>query len=227
MARLRRVRNAITYVRRHGLRATAQYAFERASESYHEWRLGIRTMGNLSPGELGIDSPFSAPYYPADYRSIYRAFRRFRVRPHQDGFLDYGCGMGRIVVVASTFPFRRIVGIELSPTLSEVARDNLKRARKRARCGNVEVVTADAAGYEVPAEITVVFFYNPFHGPVLASALGAIRESLVRAPREVRVVFKNTAHLEPMLKEHPWLVKRDEFPACDGNHKVMILEGRA
>ena len=40
------------------------------------------------------------------------------------------------------------------------------------------------------------------------------------------MVFKNTTHFEPKMKEHRWLVKRDEFPACDGTHTIMILEGR-
>jgi SAM-dependent methyltransferase len=226
MRLLRRVGNLLAYVRRHGLLTTARYVIERAAESYHEWRLGIRTVGKVTTEELGIDNPYSAHYYPSDYRSIYRALCRLRIRPHKDVFLDYGCGMGRVLVVAGTFPFRRVIGVELSPTLSEAARQNLRRARKKLRCGEAEVVTTDAAEFQVPADVTFVFFYNPFHGPVLTSALGSLRASLKKAPRRAWVVFKNMTYLEPLLMDHTWLVKREEFPACDGDHKIAILEAQ-
>ena len=45
-------------------------------------------------------------------------------------------------------PLRRVIGVELSPILSEAARQNLRRAQKKLRCGAAEVVTADAAVFE-------------------------------------------------------------------------------
>ena len=120
---------------------------------------------------MGAENSFSAPYYPSDYRSIYKAFRRLPVRPRQeDAFLDYGSGMGRVLVVAGTFPFRRVIGVELSPQLAQIASENVKLARKKMKCCDIQVVVADAAAYEVPADVTFIFFYNPFHGPVLSSA---------------------------------------------------------
>ena len=226
MRLFQRAKHAFAYMRRHGLRSSARYAIERIHESYNEWWFGVKTMGKLTPEELGIDSPFSVNYYPTDYRSIYRAFRNLRICPQQDVFLDYGCGMGRVLVVASSFPFRRVIGIELSQELACRAKDNLRRAARQLKCHDTEVETIDAASYQVPRDVTVIFFYNPFHGPVLLSALGAIRESLERAPRKLTIVFKNTDHLEPVMNLHPWLVKQQEFPACDGNHKLMILSAR-
>lgn len=226
MPLLRRVKHTVAYIGRYGLRSAAGYAVERASEIYHEWRLGIRTQGKRLPEDLGIDNPFSSPYYPSDYRSIYKSFRRLRIRPHQDEFLDYGCGMGRILVVAATYPFRRVIGIELSPELAGIARENVGRARPKLKCPDVEVIEADAASYPVPTEVSVVFFYNPFHGPVLTHALESLRASLEETPRSAWVVFKNTTYLEPLLLDHTWLVKRDEFPACEGDHKIAILEAQ-
>ncbi len=218
--------NAIARLREHGFRQTVKYARERANESYHEWRLGIRTMGRLAPQELGIDSPFAFEYYPADYQTIYQSLRMLPIREGLDGFLDLGCGMGRAVAVAATFPFRRVVGVELSPRLAEVARANVQRAQPKLRCADVSIITADAQTYMVPDDINFIFFYNPFQGPVLSAALHNIRASLTASPRGLTIVFKNTQHVEPMMEQFPWLIKQREFRASDADHKVMLLEAR-
>lgn len=224
MAIFQRCRNAAAHLHRRGFQPTVKYALERMSESYHEWRLGIDTRGKRRPQELG---PHSVSYYPSDYRSIYLAFRHLCIRPQADVFLDYGSGMGRVLVVAGTYPFRKVIGIELCPELSVVAQANLLRARKKLRCRDVEVITGDAAHFQVPDGVSHVFFYHPFSGPVLVSALESIRQSLARQPRKVCVVFKNPLFLEPLLSQHSWLVPKVEFRACDGNHKVMLLEATA
>jgi protein-L-isoaspartate O-methyltransferase len=55
---------------------------------------------------------------------------------HEDYVLvDFGSGKGRIVMLASELPFGRIIGVELSAKLHEVAQENIalsfdRRARK-------------------------------------------------------------------------------------------------
>ena len=208
---MRQAQNWLALVARHGVRKTASYAIDRAFELYHDWRLGISTAGGRRLEDVGIESPFSINYYPSDYRSLYKAFRRLRIRPTRTPSSTTGCGLGRVLVVAGTFPFRRVIGVELVPEWARIAVENLRRAGSKLRCPDVQVVQADATAYPVPADVTLVFFYSPFHGPVLSSALAAIRSSLDQAPRRLRVVFKNTVHLERALKDHSWLVKQDEF----------------
>lgn len=40
-------------------------------------------------------------------------------------FLDLGSGKGRMVLSAARFPFRRIIGVELSNDLTAIARRNV------------------------------------------------------------------------------------------------------
>ena len=223
---LRKTVNAMAHLREHGLVRTMRYARERFSESYHEWRLGICTVGQLQPKEVGIDCVFASEYYPADYRTIYNALGMLPIRAGVDGFLDFGCGMGRAVTVAATFPFRTVLGVELSPLLADIARANLERAKPRLRARETGIITADAKAFLIPESINVIFFYSPFRGPVLTAALDNIRISLATSPRSLTVVFKNTEHFEPVRSKYPWLVKRREFIASDANHKVMILEAQ-
>lgn len=101
-----------------------------------------------------------------------------------------------------------------------------QRARSRLRCRDVQVVASDATAYQLPSDITVVFFDSPFWGPVLSSVLNNIRDSLIRAPRELWIVFKNPKHVltEPDLDG--WLTIEHKLSACDADHKIVIFKSR-
>lgn len=221
-----RLRNALTLIRRHGLKVTAAYAANRLPELFYDWRFGIDTVGDARSEDLRGEGAHAQPYYPSDYLSIFRSFRHLRPVTSRDVFLDYGCGKGRVLVVAARLPFRRIVGVELLPHLADAARQNVQRALPRLACRDITVVTGDAAGFRVPDDVTVVFFYNPFTGPVLCGALDELHRSAADAAREITVVFKNPIHLRPFLAARPWLQPRAEFPASDGQHTVMMLAVR-
>src|SRR4051794_23925092 len=63
-------------------------------------------------------------YVPSAWHVLPRALRYVGVSD-RDTFADFGCGKGRIVQQAAKRPFRRVIGVEISPALVEVARSNL------------------------------------------------------------------------------------------------------
>jgi len=46
-------------------------------------------------------------------------------------FIDLGCGKGRVTTVASEFPFREVIGVELSTALAATARANAATVARR------------------------------------------------------------------------------------------------
>ena len=212
-------------LKRQGLMSTVRDYSYWTREKYNDWRLGIRTVGKIYRTELGIVDPQYHQYEPTDYRTIRRAMRFLRIRENEDVFLDYGSGLGRVVVVAATYPFRRVIGVEFFPQLNALAADNMRRAEKKLRCKNIELVTADAAAYELPADVSVVFLYNPFEGQVLSRVFQNIRKSLAEVPRKLTVVFKNPVHFQAELAACDWLVERRKF-LCYSRHEVVILEAQ-
>jgi SAM-dependent methyltransferase len=105
-------------------------------------------------------------------------------------FVDFGCGKGRVLLVASEFPFRRIIGLEFAPQLAECARQNLKTYRSSSqKCFEVEAITADATEYELAPEPQVLYFYSPFASSVLDQVINKIESSMRRSPRELLVLF--------------------------------------
>lgn len=159
--------------------------------------LGVRTAYVEPTGLLGADDPDQTLVKPSGWLTLYRAFRWLDVRPN-DVMVDFGSGAGRAVLVASLFPFRRVVGVERQASLYELAMDNLAHFRPRCQAP-VLFICGDAREYRLPDDVTVVFFYNPFGGETFRKVMAGVLASVDRAPRRLRVIYINP-------KEHAYLV---------------------
>lgn len=98
--------------------------------------------------------------------------------------MDIGCGAGRMVCAAVRTRYTRVIGIDLSPKLVDLAQKNVATLRKRwAPC---EIVCEDITNYKIPNDVTVVFMHNPFNRDTFNAALARILESYDRAgPRNL------------------------------------------
>ncbi len=156
-----------------------------------ERRAGIETEGRISTTELGYANEDYVHYVPAAWFQLRRILRPSDVGP-DDVFIDYGSGMGRVVYQAAAwYPFKRVIGVELTAALTEVAQRNIDRNADRLRCRDVELVTADALEYPVPDDVTVVYLNNPFFGDVFRKVMERLVESQTRRPRRLLVVYAN------------------------------------
>jgi SAM-dependent methyltransferase len=108
------LRNGITYL-----------VFER--------RLGVRTSGGIGLQALGIEAEGRQRYQPVGWMKPRRILPPSAVGA-DDVFLDIGSGMGRAVLLAVDYPFRRVIGVELSRDLTDIAQDNVDRSKAKLRC---------------------------------------------------------------------------------------------
>jgi SAM-dependent methyltransferase len=115
-------------------------------------------------------------------------------------FFDMGCGKGRVLLMASQYGFRRIVGVECVPGLAKIAEQNVRRFRStQSRGPEIEVVCADAAGFEFPDEDAVIFFFHPFKELPMARVLDNIRSSAKSA--KVRYIVYYNPVLARLLSD--------------------------
>jgi predicted RNA methylase len=154
----------------------------------HDRRLGIDTCREVRLSSLGLAEQDRVDYEPSGWSSARTALDRLTVEP-DDVLIDLGSGKGRVVLEAAQRPFRRVIGVELSPELTRIARSNLAASRHRLRCQDVQLVTADVTSFEMPDDITVVYLRDPFGGAVFTAALDAMIASVDRAPRRVRISY--------------------------------------
>ena len=142
------------------------------------------------------------------------------VTPDGFTFIDLGSGKGRTLLMASSCPFRRIIGMELLEELNAVAVQNIARYRSdEQRCFAIESHAGDARHFEFPAEPTVLYLFNPFPRHIWREVLANLQSSL-QAPRPIYVIYHNPVH-EDILNAQAWLheVRR--------THQYVIYEGTA
>ena len=190
------------YVQKRGLSRTAQIA---AHELWYAWRFGVGTSAVIHADRLDLPEEargHSTPYFPSSYLFMKEAFAAAIGPQGADTFIDFGCGMGRALLFASQLPLRRLIGVELSPTLAEAARRNLSRYyRRRGKTTPTwEVVVADARQFEIPPEADVFYFFNPFDDAVLDRVAARIARSVAEHPRHVTILYLNPIHPEAILR---------------------------
>jgi Methyltransferase domain len=193
---LGQLKTALSRLRGDGLRHTLQFAVARLDEGRYERRFGIHTRGYFATESLRISDPDAVFYMPTSYGGFFNAMRHV---PVGGAFVDYGSGLGRVLVAAATFPFTRVTGLELSELMVERSRANLAQARGM-QCRNVEVIHTNAAEWCVPDDVTVFHFYNPFGDRTLRTVVSEIARSLRRVPREAWILFAFPIGMEPLMR---------------------------
>jgi hypothetical protein len=130
-------------------------------------------------------------YGPGKISDLKKVLSKLRtIHPEEFIFLDIGSGKGRMLMMASCLPFKQLIGVELSPELYEIGRNNLRKFRSAAqKCRDIVTHCVDANSFPLPPENTVLFLYNPFKAPVMEQFLAHLDQSLRENPREVYFVY--------------------------------------
>jgi SAM-dependent methyltransferase len=138
----------------------------------------IAVLTDLDPERTGDACAHATHYEPVGVRAFIAMLGQVPdAAIRSSAFVDVGAGMGRAVLLATEYPFRQIVGIEVSPALAEIARQNLRTARDFVtRCRDVRIVRADARRHRLPAGDLVVFLYNPFDAQALEALLDRLAQ---------------------------------------------------
>ena len=145
-------------------------------------------------------------YQPSDPALFHQILHSLPVAPDSFTFIDLGSGKGRALLMASDYPFRHIVGIELLDELDTVARQNITRYHgEQQKCFAIESHSGDAREFVFPHEPIVLYLFNPFPEFVLATVLANLRNSLAEIPRPVFVVYHNLVHERVLAAASSWL----------------------
>ncbi len=132
------------------------------------------------------------PYQPSDPGLFHHMLDALPVDYSQFTFLDLGSGKGRALLMASDYPFRRILGVELVPELHRVAQDNIRRYHSPGqRCRQIESHCGDAGEFQFPPEPSVLYLFNPFPESLLRQVLAKLETSLRECPRPIYLIYHN------------------------------------
>jgi len=164
---------------------------------------GVRTSGLIAGRFLKSGhrhDPHNTAYYgiaPSVFRALVGRWRRSQQMAPLDEytFVDLGAGMGRGLLLAAEYPFRRVVGVELNPTLLRIARRNLTVWRKAGRAQSpMSIHGGDAAEFTFPAGPCVAFLFNPFGAPVLRKLLSNVEHGFAGREGRFDLLYVNHEH---------------------------------
>jgi SAM-dependent methyltransferase len=168
-----------------------------AADRRREARFGVSTEGNISLRELAIvgeNAALGFRYVPSPGLLVDTLLANIGADFDGFSFVDFGSGKGRVLLVASHYPFREVVGVEFSPELDQIAEDNIRRYQSPARrCERVRSVCADAATYPLSDDDCVLYFNNPFAEPVFARVLANVQAAHQRSHHKIFVLYQQLA----------------------------------
>jgi SAM-dependent methyltransferase len=161
----------------------------------------------------------NSPYQPTDPALFHEMLASLNIDFRDFTFIDIGSGKGRTLLMASDYPFRRIVGVDLLPELHRVAQENIGKYKSDSQqCFVLESICIDAREFAFPPEPTVLYLFNPLPEPGLVQVLANLERSLRAHPRPLFVIYHSPI-LEHVLVENRWLRK------IGGTHQYSNFRG--
>jgi hypothetical protein len=204
--------------------STPERRRQRYGDAEYDWERRVNTTSAAVGWRDRILGVFHSPYQPTESALFHEMLDALGEQSHSDFhdfvFIDLGSGKGRTLLMASNYPFRRIVGVELLPALHQAAQENLSKYRSESQnCFALESICADATEFPFPAEPTVLYLFNPFPESGLRQMIANLERSLQTHPRAVYVLYHNPL-LEHVLSESAALSK------IGGTHQYAIYGSR-
>ncbi len=183
------------------------------SEWYHQFldrcfdrKLGTETFSPVEVSKLSVSQELKAKlveYYPSPALELCMVLSR--LDPEKRSFVDLGCGKGKAIIIASLFPFARVIGVELCPTLSQVAIDNVVSNRLSGKlAGPISILNDDATACPLPETDLLIYLFNPFDADLLKAALANIENCLKSRPRNAFILYSNPVHRELLDQSKKW-----------------------
>jgi hypothetical protein len=200
--------------------SSAERRRQRYGDAEYDWEHHVNTTSATVSWRDRLLGVFHSPYQPTESALFHEMLEGLRQQSRSDFhdfvFIDLGSGKGRTLLMASDYPFRRIVGVELLPALHSAAQQNLNQYRSESqKCFVAESICGDATEFAFPAEPTVLYLFNPFPEPGLGLVIANLEQSLREHPRTVIVLYHNPL-LEHVLSESASLEK------IGGTHQYSI-----
>jgi SAM-dependent methyltransferase len=199
---------------------TPQRRRQRYGDAGFDWDHRVNTTSAAVGWRDRLLGAFHSQYQPTEAALFHEMLDALREKSHIDFhdfvFVDLGSGKGRTLLMASDYPFRQIIGVELLPALHLAAQDNLsKYLGESQKCFALETLCGDATEFSFPAEPTVLYLFNPFPEAGLRRLIANVEKSLRTRPRKVYVLYHNPL-LEHVLSQSVVLSK------LGGTHQYAI-----
>ena len=147
-------------------------------------------LGQASLLNLGLSSERSIAFQSTSGPILEAVFNKLKITP-TDAVIDFGSGKGGALITLTKYPFRRIAGVEISPSLVEIAQRNLAKLGIK----KVAMYCLDAGIFRDFDEFNYIYMANPFPCQVMNEVMANLSASLIQVPRDLTIIYRNpTCH---------------------------------
>lgn len=196
--------------------STPERRRQRYGDMEYDWQNRVNTTSGTVAWRARLLGLFHSPYQPTEPALFREMMASLPIEFDQFTFVDLGSGKGRTLLMASEYPFRRIVGVELLAELHRAAEENIHAYHSTTqRCPQIETVCGDASEFVFPNTPLVLYLFNPLPEAGLRRVQANLKQSLQLNPRVAYVVYHNPL-LERVLSGSAALTK------MGGTHQYSI-----
>lgn len=175
--------------------STPEQRRRRYGDVEYDWEHRVDTTSATVDWRDRLLGVLHSPYQPTEPALFHAMLAGLATDFAELSFIDLGSGKGRTLLMASEYPFRRIVGVELLPELARIAQDNLQKYQSETqKCFRLESICGDACEFVFPAEPAVLYLFNPLPKAGLTRVITNLELSLRENPRKVFVLYHNPMH---------------------------------
>jgi SAM-dependent methyltransferase len=158
----------------------------------YDWEHRVDTTSGTVGWRTRLLGLFHSPYQPTEPALFHEMLASLPIEFEHFTFVDLGSGKGRTLLLASDYPFRKILGVEIVPALHQIAQENLAKYKSESQqCAALEAMCCDAADFPFPDEPLVVYLFNPVAEAGLRRVVLNLEASLRAQPRPVFVLYHN------------------------------------
>jgi SAM-dependent methyltransferase len=210
--------NIWAHLKEKGISRTLSIILNRMFDFHFDWKYKTDTRNKISLHDLtvtGENKERGSFYQPTMALSFNRLLDTITLPP-ESVLVDFGCGKGRVLLLAALRGIKKAVGIEFSPELCAIARDNVRIVEQATGARlNIAVIEGDVTHYEIEDDQNVFFLFNPFDDVVLEAVVKNIQQSLQRKARQIAIIYYNPVHSHILdnsfLPKNGYLIGGEEY----------------
>jgi 16S rRNA G966 N2-methylase RsmD len=210
--------NIVRIYKAHGLIGISHAIFEKLNEYWYETRHGLDCRGRIEIEDLSKSikneryEKHGVLFASAQFEWMRKGINALPIDLKTATLLDLGSGKGRMTCYALQKGLGKVIGVEWSPELSSISRNNLENLISSTDFkSKYEIINGDASKYRIPGEVDVIWMFNPFTGIVLEEVLQNIQTA--GRQKELYIIFANPPK-ESVTSRYLTLIKklRPDYP---------------
>jgi len=133
--------------------STPERLRQRYGDADYDWDYRVNTTSGAVGWRDRFLGMFHSAYQPTEPSAFHQMLHALQQMPGPDHtalnwrdftFIDLGSGKGRTLLMASDYPFHRILGVELLPSLHRIAQENLRQYKSESqKCFTLDSICCD------------------------------------------------------------------------------------